>query len=147
MSLKKDVIITNQEFLRKKSIETTIEDARQLRLWGRLKKANGQAWTKGCGLSAIQIGIPVRFAWAICDKKQFTLLNPELVEGFDAFTNKEGCLSIPNTWINVHRFNRIVYESHGVERKASGKKAVMIQHEINHMDGILIIDKEVSEDE
>lgn len=141
MSLKKDVIITDQEFLRKVSTETTQEEVRELRLLGRLQKSNRQAWTKGCGLSAVQIGIPIRFAFAIFEKKHFTLLNPEIQEGFNLFTSKEGCSSIPNKWMNVRRFDRIVYVSHGMTRKALGRKAVMIQHEVDHMNGILIIDK------
>lgn len=138
----KDNIVTSLHDLRLISMDISHEQAREMKLWTRLRKANKKAWTKGCGLAAIQIGIPLRFAWFIFQDKESTLLNPEIILLEDPFINKgEGCLSIPKVWTDVKRYNRIEYISHGKKRKAEGIKAVIIQHEVDHMNGILNIDK------
>lgn len=91
-----DKIITDHIILRQISKPISNKDAKRLRLRQRLKKANKTAWTKGCGLVAIQIGIPARFGWFIFEKKEFTLLNPLILSYVEPITHRgEGCLSIP----------------------------------------------------
>jgi len=141
-----DAIITEQVMLRMSSMSTTMKEINSLRLRQRLRKSNATAWTKGCGLAAIQIGIPVRFAWFILHGKEEILLNPEIisVEGPKIFKG-EGCLSIPNSYVDTKRFHSIVYVSGGKKKTAHDFKAVLIQHEIDHMNGILNIDKRAEE--
>jgi len=135
-------IVCDPKELHQVSRPTTMEEVRSMGLVAKLRKANKKAWTSGCGLAAIQIGIPVRFAWFIFKKKEFKLLNPEIIEKRIPVVHcGEGCLSIPNVRIDILRYNEIVYVSDGKTRKAKGLKAFIIQHEIDHMDGILITDK------
>jgi peptide deformylase len=142
MDILMDKIITDEDVLRHISKETTQEEVDSLNLGERLKEANGTAWTNGCGLSAIQIGVPLRFAWFIWKDKEHTLLNPEITMQRGSFVNtKEGCLSIPNNWANVKRYQIIEYTNNGKKCRAKGMKAVIIQHEIDHMNGILNTDE------
>ena len=138
-----DQIVTDEAILRTISKETTLSEIRSLKLVNRLKKANKTAWTKGAGLAAIQIGIPLRFAWFIANGKEETLLNPEIIlaKGERIYKN-EGCLSIPDSYVDTVRFNYIEYISGGKKMSAMNFKAILIQHEIDHMDGILNIDRE-----
>lgn len=137
-----DNIITNKDVLRQLSMPTTMQDVKTLRLRQRLKASNKTAWTKGAGLAAIQIGIPLKFAWFSIRGSDEILLNPEIVITRGIFTFKnEGCLSIPNSFIDTARYQYIEYISEGKRKTAMNFKAVLIQHEIDHMDGILNIDR------
>ena len=136
-----DKIITDVKKLRINSKETTSKEVQDLNLISRLIKANKTAWTNGAGLAAIQIGVPLRFAWYVYEGKEGTLLNPVIVERFGSEVGKEGCLSIPNKWFDVERAYAITYLTNGKKKRASGFLARLVQHEIDHMDGILVIDK------
>ena len=137
-----DQIITDKSLLRNSSKETTMEEIKSLGLIKRLRNANKTAWTKGAGLAAIQIGIPLRFSWFIINGRQKNLLNPEILvgKGMRVYKN-EGCLSIPNTYTDTERFHYIEYMSGGKKGKAINFEAVLIQHEIDHMNGLLNIDR------
>jgi len=141
-----DVIVTDKKVLRQLSKETTMEEVKGLRLRKRLQKANKTAWTKGAGLAAIQIGVPLRFAWLTVNGRDEILLNPEIVAkaGLRTFKN-EGCLSIPHSYVDTQRYHYIEYISEGKLKKAMNFKAVLIQHEIDHMNGILNIDQHKGE--
>jgi len=136
-----DIIVLDQEVLRQFSKETTMAEVKELRLRKRLQKANKTAWTKGAGLAAIQIGVPLRFAWLTVNGRDEILLNPEIVAeaGLRTFKN-EACLSIPNSYVDTLRYHYIEYISEGKLKKAMNFKAVLIQHEIDHMNGVLNID-------
>jgi len=141
-----DCIITDQTTLRQLSAVTTMQEVKALRLRQRLRASNKTAWTKGAGLAAIQIGIPLRFAWFSIGGSDEILLNPEIVatKGELIFKN-EGCLSIPESYVNTKRYQYIEYISEGKLKKAMNFTAVLIQHEIDHMNGILNIDRKVEE--
>lgn len=132
--------------LRKKSMLTTPEEVERLNLVEHIKKALKYAWTPGLGLAAIQIGIPLRMAWYNLQSKdgliERTLINPEIIErnGLYIFPG-EGCLSIPDKRFTVDRFLHIVVKNGKEKFEATGLEAVMIQHEIDHMDGILSFDR------
>ena len=137
-----DPIITDQKILRQKSETTTMKEVKALKLRKRLKKSNKTAWTKGAGLAAIQIGVPLRFAWFTIRGSDEILINPEIIEAKGKITFKnEGCLSIPNSYVDTERFAYIRYRSGGKIRTATNFKAVLIQHEIDHMDGILNVER------
>jgi len=141
-----EAIVTDIKKLRVVSEDTTQEEVDGLNLVSRLIKANSTAWSKGCGLAAIQIGIPLRFAWLRYNGKDHILLNPEIVKEWGEHIEKEGCLSIPDKHTNVKRAWTIEYISGGIKRKkrkVSGYLARIIQHEIDHMNGTLNIDKSV----
>lgn len=137
-----DNIITDKKILRQLSVLTTMKEVKDLKLRQRLKSANKNAWSKGCGLAAIQIGVPLRFAWFSIRNSDEILLNPEIINMTGKYIYKnEGCLSIPNSNIDVVRYQFIEYVSEGKLKSAMNFKAVVIQHEIDHMNGILNIDR------
>ena len=137
-----DKIVFDKNKLKVKSRETSVEEVSRLKLVERLKASNATAWTDGCGLAAVQIGVNVRFAWFIYKGTEHTLLNPEIIFKIGKYTHEEGCLSIPNNYSNVVRYDEIEYITGGKKRKAKGHKAAIIQHEIDHMNGVIITDKE-----
>lgn len=139
-----DHIVTNQKRLREISRLTSWDEINELNLCERLKTACKSAWTPGKGLAAIQIGVPLQFAWYRWGEGDYYLINPEIVE----FKGKmkalrEGCLSIPHNWVKVKRAYKIKYISDGVTLMARADRAHIIQHEVDHMNGILNVDKAV----
>lgn len=96
----------------------------------------------GVGLSAIQIGIPKRIAIVRTETNKINLINPKFINGYDEKWSEEGCLSLPKTWCTVKRFNTVCIENNGKEETYDGFDAIVVQHEMDHMDGILITDKE-----
>ncbi len=104
---------------------------------------------KGVGLAANQIGVARRVAVVDIgeeDPPPLVLINPVIVERGEADeTAEEGCLSIPEIFGDVTRPLRVVVEALDQEGKRSrteahGYKARAIQHEIDHLDGILFLD-------
>jgi peptide deformylase len=104
---------------------------------------------KGVGLAANQIGVARRVAVVDVgedDPPALVLINPAIRErGDDTETAEEGCLSIPDIFGDVERPARIVVEAldrdgHAYRVEAHGYKARAIQHEIDHLDGILFLD-------
>lgn len=133
-------IFTEKTLLRQISRETNYKEICDMDLIRKLREANKTAWIEGAGLAAIQIGIPVRFAWYIVDGKEGVLLNPKIINRWGSEEQEEGCLSIPNKKIKVTRAFEIKYITNGKKKKARGFLARLIQHEIDHMDGKLITD-------
>ena len=138
MSVENNLIVTNIKELSQISKVTTLEEVTKLDLVNKLREANKHAWIKGCGLAAIQIGNPLRFAWFIFKGQENTLLNPAIITKIGKQTLSEGCLSIPNKNFDVERAYEINYITDGKKKKAKGFKARLIQHEIDHMNGKLI---------
>lgn len=138
-------IVTDQKILRQISEKYDPEKHNLKDIVKKLKEANNIAWTKGCGVCAIQIGLPVRIAWFICEGKEETLINPEITYRKHKKRMMEGCLSIPNNHVSINRSLLIYYTSNGESKKARGFKARIIQHEIDHMNGILNIDIKVNQ--
>ena len=104
---------------------------------------------KGVGLAANQIGVARRVAVVDIgeeDPPPLVLINPVIVErGEEDETAEEGCLSIPEIFGDVTRQLRVVVEALDQDGKRSrteahGYKARAIQHEIDHLDGILFLD-------
>ena len=106
---------------------------------------------KGIGLAAIQIGIPKRIIVMDIGKdkenqKPMYFVNPIINNKNSNFsTYEEGCLSVPNQFAEVDRPNscEVEYLDYDGSKKkllASGLLATCIQHEIDHLEGILFID-------
>ncbi len=77
------------------------------------------------------------------------MINPEIVEHEGMITFREGCMSVPDFTGNVNRAQRVVVHYMDEEMKprvlnASGFEAVLIQHETDHLDGILFVDRVIS---
>lgn len=137
-----DKIITDKNLLRQISRSTDVREIRRLDLVARLRRAAKRSQTPAAGLAAIQIGIPIRFAWFKHNKLEHKLINAGIIEKKRLVTSfGEGCLSIPGYRRDVPRYWEITYASNGVIKTAKGLKAIIIQHEIDHMNGILICDR------
>ena len=101
----------------------------------------------GAGLAAPQIGIPERIIAVQERGKIGVYANPEIIKRSPAMQlYEEGCLSVPGKFGIVERHKRITLRAldrHGrrVELELSGFLAVAFQHEIDHLDGVLFIDK------
>lgn len=100
---------------------------------------------KGVGLAANQVGIATRVAVVDADGTRIALVNPRVVEGDGRATQEEGCLSIPDIYADVTRPERVTLEAldgNGAPYRleAEGLLARAIQHEIDHLDGILFLD-------
>ncbi len=99
------------------------------------------------GLAANQIGISRRLAVAVQENgTMLKLINPVIVEDNGKEMDDEGCLSIPGPVLAIPRASRIVVEyidPDGKEQtiRASGFTARVLQHEIDHLNGLLIIDR------
>jgi peptide deformylase len=104
---------------------------------------------EGVGLAAPQVGILKRIAVVdIREGNKIVLINPEIIEEEGKAIREEGCLSIPGETGDVIRAEKIKVrsldrESNEIEFEAEGLEARAIQHEIDHLDGILFIDKVV----
>jgi len=100
---------------------------------------------KGVGLAANQVGVVRRVAVVDADEDRFEMIDPVIVEAEGRTAAEEGCLSIPEIYGDVSRPERIVLEASDREgrryrKEATGLKARAIQHEIDHLDGILFLD-------
>jgi peptide deformylase len=108
-----------------------------------------RAYDHAVGIAAPQIGEPVRVAVVDCSGHPkapvshglLILVNPVIVEAAGSEVGREGCLSIPDFTANVRRATHIVVEAEGMRIEASGFEARAIQHEIDHLDGLLFLDR------
>ncbi len=107
----------------------------------------------GIGLAAPQVGASLRMfvidtEWGDDEaaKNPLVVVNPEISEREGQITWEEGCLSVPDYTANVERDATITLkgqdlDGNPIEERAEGLRAVCIQHEIDHLDGILFIDR------
>ncbi len=104
----------------------------------------------GIGLAANQVGKPVRVLVIDIQKEEsdyglIVLINPEMMEAKGEISWEEGCLSVPEFYANVKRYEEVVVSGMDrrgdkVEINAEGLLAVALQHEMDHLDGKLFID-------
>lgn len=105
----------------------------------------------GIGLAAVQVGIPRRVVTIDVaregeEKEPLFLANPEILWRADEpATYEEGCLSIPDYFAEVERPGRIGvrfldYHGRPQELEAEGLLATVVQHEVDHLNGVLFID-------
>jgi peptide deformylase len=107
----------------------------------------------GVGLAATQLGLLRRILVFRADEEDDlgVLVNPVIVERSEELTtDNEGCLSLRDVYIPVERANTIVVEGKDPEGEdlrleLDGRKARVIQHELDHLDGVLIIDRTTPE--
>ena len=100
----------------------------------------------GRGIAAPQIGAPVRMVFCEMDKP-WVLINPEIVDiGNEDFEVWDDCFSFPKLLVRVSRAYRIRVRYQGIKGEWSevdleGDRAELIQHEIDHLDGVLAVDR------
>ncbi len=113
------------------------------------------AAARGVGLAAPQIGLSLRLA--VIDvrpegkSQRIVLINPEIVSLDGELNDEEGCLSLPGVYHKLRRHARArvrALDEHGVPRELSGDGllARAFQHEIDHLDGKLYVDRLPFED-
>lgn len=108
----------------------------------------------GVGIAAPQIGEGLRIIAVDATRARkpvpnhgpLVLLNPEIVSREGEITFREGCMSIPDFVARIRRSDRVVIsaltpEGHPITIQSEGFEAVIFQHEIDHLDGILFIDR------
>ena len=106
----------------------------------------------GVGLSAVQVGVPKRVIVidiALRDEPRapLRLVNPEIVWTSDGMTtNEEGCLSLPDHFAQVTRpaavaMRHLDDDNERRDLRAEGMLAACIQHEMDHLEGILFVDR------
>lgn len=100
---------------------------------------------KGVGLAANQVGVTQRIAVVGVEQDRFAMINPVIVSAEGRIRAEEGCLSMPEVYGEVTRPERIVLEALDAlgkpyRRELEGYVARAVQHEIDHLDGILFID-------
>ncbi len=103
----------------------------------------------GAGLAANQIGLDLRLAVIKVtreeDEVRVVIINPEIASGSDPVEEDEGCLSFPGLFAKIKRFSKVKVRALNekgvpVEITAEGLLAKALQHEIDHLDGVLFID-------
>jgi len=145
----REILTEPNEILRKKSLNIEKVDKDLQNLMDDMLETMYAA--PGIGLAAIQIGIPKRvivldLASKDEPKNPMFFVNPEIIEKSNKnLTYEEGCLSVPGQFAEIDRPDKchlkyLDYYGQPKEIKAEGMLATCIQHEIDHLEGILFID-------
>jgi peptide deformylase len=137
------IVTAEEPILRERARKVTQFDASLHRLLDDMLETMRDA--PGIGLAANQIGVPLQIAVIELEEKVTELINPQLVRSSGEIIDWEGCLSIPGFVAEVKRHARITVKAknrHGREFrvKAEDLFARALQHEIDHLNGILYID-------
>lgn len=100
----------------------------------------------GVGLAAPQVGISLRVIVIDVGEGLIELINPEIIESEGCETSTEGCLSVPGMYGDVERFTSVTVQ--GLDRqgnvatvRGTGLLARALQHEIDHLEGVLFIER------
>jgi peptide deformylase len=102
---------------------------------------------EGIGLAAPQIDRSIRLAVIEVEGKRTVMINPKITSySREKILFEEGCLSLPGEYLLIERSERITvrYEDEygkEIKKRASGLFAIVVQHEVDHLDGILICDR------
>ena len=145
----REILTEPNEILRKKSLNVEKVDKDLQNLMDDMLETMYAA--PGIGLAAIQIGIPKRvivldLASKDEPKNPMCFVNPEIIEKSNKnLTYEEGCLSVPGQFAEIARPDKchvkyLDYYGQPKELVAEGMLATCIQHEIDHLEGILFID-------
>lgn len=101
----------------------------------------------GCGLAGVQIGVMQRLFVMEIKGKKYIMINPEILEKSNDFSiQEEGCLSLPGIGAEIKRAKKVTVKYTDIDGKekilkASGLLAICIQHEYDHLEGKVFIDR------
>jgi len=141
------IIVYPNKILREKAKKIESIDKEIKELAKQMKKIMIQH--DGVGLAANQINKDLSIFIAYDNKRFYTFINPEIIKFFGKEKiMEEGCLSVPKIWGQVKRYEGVVLRYQDLfgknkKLKAKGLLAQIIQHEIDHLNGILFIDKTI----
>jgi peptide deformylase len=101
---------------------------------------------KGVGLAAPQVGIPYRVVCMLHDAEPLVLINPVITHAEGVYSSTEGCLSMPGVSATVTRSKQVTVsfiDRQGVSNTMDfeGFSAAIVQHEVDHLDGMMFIDR------
>jgi peptide deformylase len=137
--------VTEEEF-RTEEFQKFLED-----LLHTAKTSEEQVGLESAGISAPQVGVSKKVMYIFnYDTQEFELLINPIIQNIGNKTDieKEGCLSVPNIEKKVERFRKIKVkymnkDGKTVNRRFAGLNARVVQHEDDHLNGILFIDKAI----
>lgn len=137
------ILTADEPMLREKTKRVADFDASLHRLLDDLLETMRDA--PGIGLAANQVGVPLQVAVIEIDGKITELINPKLVRRSGGVVDWEGCLSIPGFVAEVERAEKVTVKArdrHGKEFRVKGDELLgrALQHEIDHLNGVLYID-------
>jgi len=130
--------------LRREASSVDVIDGETKRICERMVEAMIRA--NGLAIAAPQLGVSQRIIILDLDGAFHVLINPEIIEHSDECEERdEGCLSVPGAYGPVSRASRVRVRGTGldgktVEIEGEGLLARAIQHEIDHLDGVLFVD-------
>jgi len=140
-------IVQDKEILKQKSVP--VEDGEDISKIIDDMKETLTNTPNGAALAAIQIGVPKRiFIVKRQDenKKEYfdIYINPEIKDQYDKVVVPESCLSFPGEWIKTHRFQycHLIHRERPTGNVFDNFGAQVIQHEIDHLDGKTMYDRE-----
>ena len=139
------IYVYESSILRTKSTEVEVVDDELRLILNKMMKVMEEA--NGIGLAANQVGIDKRFFVLDVEGRKIKVINPEILEFGDELVEfEEGCLSIPGIYKNVTRPEKIhvkyMDENNKIhEELLDGLLSRAFQHELDHLDGVLFIDK------
>lgn len=144
------ILTLDDPILRTRARKVTTFDASLRRLLDDMIETMRDA--PGIGLAANQIGVPLQVAVIELDSRITELVNPQLVKRAGEMVDWEGCLSIPGYLAEVERAHKVTVkarDARGKEFRVKGEEllARALQHEIDHLNGVLYIDSLDSLDE
>jgi peptide deformylase len=147
------MIIKDRAILEQVSRDTTLEECESLGIFAKLAVDLKESPVQGAGLAAVQIGTPIRAVYIYYkpenkDPYELRMINPVIEERIDPIVwNNEGCLSVDGSY-NTDRYKQITVRWIDFDTKKEKRAvfvdffSVLIQHEIDHIDGILINKRE-----
>jgi len=138
-------IVQDTEFLRKSSKPVTEFDERLHELLDDM--AGTLDDVGGIGLAAVQVGVLYRVCLIQVGGAYLELVNPEIISTKGEKKGEEGCLSLPKQWLKIARPTKVTvraYDRHGnpFTRVLQKLHAVCACHEIDHLNGVLMTDRE-----
>lgn len=136
------MIVTDREELRKPNGPALPGEA--LEIIGLLERELAASPRPGIGLAAPQVGVHKRVAIIRTKDHSMDLVNPVMVDReHGVLVRSEGCLSMPGVSVDTWRFGEVFFRCDGNPAGvvATGLEALAVQHEMDHLDGILMTDR------
>jgi peptide deformylase len=137
------ILTAEEPILRERAKKVTHFDASLHRLLDDMLETMRDA--PGIGLAANQVGVPLQVAVIELEEKVTELINPQIVRSSGEIVDWEGCLSVPGFVAEIKRAEKVTVKArdrHGKEFRVKGEElfARALQHEIDHLNGVLYID-------
>ena len=144
----RNIIQVGDEILRKKSKPVKEFDQKLAELLDDMRET--MVKNDGCGLAGVQVGILRRVVVLDVNHMKIELINPEIVDSYGESIEREGCLSVKGETGYVKRPSEVTvkaFDRYGNEFILTGVDMIAraLCHEIDHLDGILYIDKVIKD--